>query len=418
MDKIEIVKLDVDFAQHNTYGAVTFVEGIIFNKCAPGFSVAYRDLLQAALAGCNASNMPEIQSYICEVNEILSTMPTSITIGLVDACRSIIRNHQMNLSQAISLLRKAAHHCNSFEDPTHVARILEDSYDDTPTTLLRRLVGAKKKKIGAATHKWSAKDRPLKALSRNVVAEETSHSIQGFSVGYTLANKDVDVEPGDYGDYKKYCLLMPGSSALDIAELQSFGVIGSESCVTLVEKSPREALRLTKNWDPEVVIGPLDVVTSSVVSQKVGFELAIGDLTNLPPLRLDFAWFDLLGYLTPKLAFWIQNKLFKNPTDILEADIWFTLCAVPRGSDFIQKLKDFIPASKFNAIKEQLDWGDFYTTEAFERMIILTVFLMQQIFNKHIFDIKFYYYNDSIQMMLVHLHKFESRKVARPNYIF
>jgi len=346
-------------------------------------------------------------AYLCRAVEALKRIKNiEVVERFAGTVTTIAGINNLTAIETLELLERASIHGSQFKNLMNLSKILEDvSFTNiTPTTFLKTLVGAKKKTYHIG--KYSFYD-DIKNLTRAVVGMETKGQLHGTNVAGeypSLGNSDV----------KTQCLLMPGSTALDLDQMILSDVIDlNVSSVILVEKDRREANNLVRN-----ISYPLKWYDEG--DEDPGLKLYIGDFKNLPPIKCDFAWFDLTGTLDYERSRWLYENLFQSWEEGLYADIWFTLSLVPRNNKFMFQLDDLMPPRVKQKISfEEIDWELSHISESMYTNIVRITFLMEQIFSKYTFQLKIYpYKSKKSYMALVHVGMGSLRRAARPNYLF
>ena len=252
--------------------------------------------------------------------------------------------------------------------------------------------------VDASEFQWDPSMRPVKEISRHVVAKTS-------------------------GKNKKHLLVMPGSTGRDIEILRHYGVATPQSKWTIVERESkyRRMLRerkLFKNYanvlDHE---DHYNTLSSLEIKERFG-----------KTIPYDFAWFDLLGNLGLNDIFWLKDSF---PANYPELDLFFTFRFAARGNRTVIMLRNTLWAwepermhetrlsiQPSKALRKQKGmYGDVgYDPRALTRSTVMDENiathqeLFRYIFRDYQFDTRAWIYNDadSTEMLLYHLKNFEA----------
>jgi len=252
---------------------------------------------------------------------------------------------------------------------------------------------------------WGPQQRPIKEISRHVVAKASKKN-------------------------KKHLMVFPASTGRDIELLRHYKVGNTKSKWTLVEKETkyrnllkqRGLFKNNKNiLDHEEL---LHALRSSDIKEKFG-----------SVIKYDFAWFDLFGNLGLSDIFWLKDSF---PADFANLDLFFTFKFSARGNKTSLVIRDTLwdwhpaemhetrlsirPTKKLQRQKTQMA-GVNYDPRALSRGRLMDQSMaahwqtFKYIFSGHTFDTKAWVYNDEdhSEMLLYHLNNF---KPSSEDYAF
>lgn len=255
---------------------------------------------------------------------------------------------------------------------------------------------------------WDPTQRPIKEISRHVVAK--------------AAKKN-----------KKHLLVFPGSTGRDIELLRHYKVATSKSKWTLVEKesNPRRLLKergLFKNYR-----NVLNHETNFNALRNAEISEKFGSL-----VKYDFAWFDLCGNLGLNDINWLKDSF---PADFSNLDLFFTFGYAARGNRTTTIIRDTLwhpdwhlgemektrrsirPSKNLQRVSRGQPSAAGYGYEEgaitrglkMDKSIAAHYQIFKYIFNGHSFNIQGWVYNDQregrrSEMLLYHLSDFKPSK--------
>ena len=296
--------------------------------------------------------------------------------------------------------------------------------------------------------KWDWNKRPMKDLTRHIVAKQSAKN-------------------------KKHLLVLPGSTARDTDILKYYGVGTDDSLWTLVEKDDEEFGDLRERTSESAYVAPdgiFDrdqfpgskyyapmfpnslVVDPSKPPAELGdtkalyYRKDVGDIyfkdeKGKPLIKgskeFDFIWLDLLGNLTANIIFFLKDRL----TPSKDLDLFFTFTATQsrgaKGGLFnvlkktLWQMGDYQikgPATGLTRILENIEGSrssPHYSTKSklSDHSIAIHYALFKYIFSSYNFDCDSWLYDDgkslegqkgATWMIVYHLHNFSKLKRVNP----